>query len=128
MDLNVWTSSVVTSAVSEDSGKWTVTVKRGDGKERALRVNHVVSATGLAETSIGTLKPPYVEGMVSRVMRIEKAMLKSSLCRKSSKEKSYTHSSINGPWIMLERRWSLSVLPRLVRGFDCLRVHSNIRR
>ncbi|KAF8872790.1 hypothetical protein CPB85DRAFT_1190492, partial [Mucidula mucida] len=63
MDLNVWTSSVVTSAVSEDSGKWTVTVKRGDGKERALRVNHVVSATGLAETSIGTLKPPYVEGM-----------------------------------------------------------------
>ncbi len=72
MDLNVWTSSVVTSAVSEDSGKWTVTVKRGDGKERVLRVNHVVSATGLAETSIGTLKPPYVEGMVSCALQIEK--------------------------------------------------------
>ncbi|KAI0089793.1 FAD/NAD(P)-binding domain-containing protein [Irpex rosettiformis] len=48
MELNVWTSSTVTSATKNpDTGKWDVTVKRVDGTERIFHVDHVVFALGL---------------------------------------------------------------------------------
>jgi cation diffusion facilitator CzcD-associated flavoprotein CzcO len=49
LDLNVWTSSTVTSATPDASNtSWTVAVKRGDGTERVFRhVKYVVFATGL---------------------------------------------------------------------------------
>ncbi len=64
MELNIWTSSVVLGAVPEKDNKWAVTVKRADGTERVFHVNHVISATGFGGTSIGTLKPPHIKGMV----------------------------------------------------------------
>jgi cation diffusion facilitator CzcD-associated flavoprotein CzcO len=49
MELNVWTSTTVSSAVySDDKKNWTVDVKRGDGSIRTLQPNHVVFATGHA--------------------------------------------------------------------------------
>ncbi|KAF8143648.1 hypothetical protein K438DRAFT_1911041 [Mycena galopus ATCC 62051] len=48
MELNVWTSSTVTSARPNASGAWEVVVARnGDGIERRFTVKHVVFATGL---------------------------------------------------------------------------------
>lgn len=48
LELNVWTSSVATHAEKDPlSGKWLVTVKRGDGSERIFRVDHLVFALGL---------------------------------------------------------------------------------
>lgn len=63
MELNIWTSSTVTSATKNTStGKWDVTVKRGDGTERVFHVDHVVFALGL-----GAGKPnlPSYPGRVS---------------------------------------------------------------
>ena len=43
MELDVWTSSVVTNASQNaTTGKWDVTVKRDDGTERLFHVDHVV--------------------------------------------------------------------------------------
>ncbi|KAF8893477.1 hypothetical protein BD779DRAFT_1506493 [Infundibulicybe gibba] len=47
MELNVWTSSTVTSVKQGKSNKWDVTVRRGDGQERTFIVNHVIFACGL---------------------------------------------------------------------------------
>ncbi|CAL1697215.1 unnamed protein product [Somion occarium] len=48
LELDIWTSSVVTKAEREEaSGKWLVTVQKGDGSERIFRVNHLVFALGL---------------------------------------------------------------------------------
>lgn len=48
MELDIWLSSTVSSAKQNPStGKWDVTVKRGDGTERLFHVDHVVIALGL---------------------------------------------------------------------------------
>ncbi|KIP03537.1 hypothetical protein PHLGIDRAFT_94663 [Phlebiopsis gigantea 11061_1 CR5-6] len=48
MELNVWLSSIATSATrNPETGKWHVTVKRNDGTERLFHVDHVVFALGL---------------------------------------------------------------------------------
>lgn len=48
MELNVWLSSTATSAKrNPETGKWDVTVKRGDGSERQFHVDHVIMALGL---------------------------------------------------------------------------------
>jgi cation diffusion facilitator CzcD-associated flavoprotein CzcO len=52
MELNIWTSSTVTSATPDDSKKWIVKVTRGDGRERTFKVNHVVFATGFGGGAI----------------------------------------------------------------------------
>ncbi|EEB94411.1 hypothetical protein MPER_06778, partial [Moniliophthora perniciosa FA553] len=50
MELNVWTSSTVTSArYDTKASEWKVTVSKGDGTERVFNhVKHVIFATGLA--------------------------------------------------------------------------------
>lgn len=47
MELNVWTSTTVTSALLNDNSHlWSVTVRRQDGSERVFTVKHVVFAMG----------------------------------------------------------------------------------
>ncbi|KAL4247718.1 hypothetical protein ABKN59_008249 [Abortiporus biennis] len=47
LELNVWTSALVTKARrDETTNKWVVTVKRGDGTERVFNVDHLVFALG----------------------------------------------------------------------------------
>lgn len=48
LDLNVWTSTELTSATySAEDERWTVQVQRGDGTARTLRPRHFVLATGI---------------------------------------------------------------------------------
>ncbi|KAI0055331.1 FAD/NAD-binding domain-containing protein [Artomyces pyxidatus] len=48
LELNVWTSSTVTKATQDaDTHQWTLIIKRGDGSERTLLVNHLVFAVGI---------------------------------------------------------------------------------
>ena len=62
MELNVWTSSTVTSAEKDASGAWAVNVVRilPDGTEtkRVLRPTHVVFALGLGAGSWNVPKSP----------------------------------------------------------------------
>ena len=47
LELNVWTSSIITKTEWNDELKtWTVEIKRGGKETRALRVKHLVFATG----------------------------------------------------------------------------------
>ncbi|KAF9459687.1 hypothetical protein BDZ94DRAFT_1171175 [Collybia nuda] len=47
LEINVWTSSTVVSAIQDAStSKWHVIIKRGDGTERAFEVKHLIFATG----------------------------------------------------------------------------------
>lgn len=49
LDLNVWTSSSITSVEHDAaSGAWTVTVSRGNGEEQVLHPKHVIMATGIS--------------------------------------------------------------------------------
>ncbi|KAF5347990.1 hypothetical protein D9756_010150 [Leucocoprinus leucothites] len=48
LELPVWTSSEITSTTQDKDNKWHVTVKRGDGKERKMVVNHLIFATGFS--------------------------------------------------------------------------------
>jgi cation diffusion facilitator CzcD-associated flavoprotein CzcO len=60
LDLNVWTSSTVTSAIPDASGtKWTVIIKRPDGERVFKQVRHVVFATGLGSGDEGVKLPVY---------------------------------------------------------------------
>jgi cation diffusion facilitator CzcD-associated flavoprotein CzcO len=60
LDLNIWTSATVTNATQDVSnGKWTVTVKRDDGRVRVFNVNHIVFACGFGE-----VMTPAFRGMV----------------------------------------------------------------
>lgn len=60
LDLNVWTSSSVVSAV-QDGDKWNVCICRGDGSQRTFTVNHVVFATGFGlEESVSPTYPGMV--------------------------------------------------------------------
>ncbi|KAK2462191.1 hypothetical protein APHAL10511_005779 [Amanita phalloides] len=69
LELNVWTSSVVTQATQDPSSKhWKVTVKRGNGTERVLTVKHIVFATGLAGTKPNTPKVPGRENFKGQVL------------------------------------------------------------
>lgn len=78
LDLNVWTSSEVTAAVQDPSdNKWKVAVKRGDGTERVLKVNHVVFATGFSSS---IPKIPQIPG----VEKFKGETLHSSQYRKAS--------------------------------------------
>ncbi|KAI0933038.1 hypothetical protein AcW1_000021 [Taiwanofungus camphoratus] len=47
LEINVWTSSVVTRAEQVKDNKWIVVVQRADGTERKLHVDHVILALGL---------------------------------------------------------------------------------
>ncbi|KAF9061479.1 hypothetical protein BDP27DRAFT_1337981 [Rhodocollybia butyracea] len=49
LELNVWTSSEVVGAVQDPHLKWHVQVRRNNGIERVLKVNHLVFATGLGD-------------------------------------------------------------------------------
>jgi cation diffusion facilitator CzcD-associated flavoprotein CzcO len=62
LDLNVWTSSIVTQAVPHPTtNKWTVVVRRADGTERIFCVKHLIFATGLSGP---TANLPKIPGMV----------------------------------------------------------------
>ncbi|EFC86794.1 NAD(P)/FAD-dependent oxidoreductase [Parafrankia sp. EUN1f] len=58
LDLNVWTSTKLTSATySPTDERWTVEVRRGDGTTHTLRPRHFVMATGLmTEPNIPTFE------------------------------------------------------------------------
>ncbi|KAK6992953.1 flavin-containing monooxygenase [Favolaschia claudopus] len=60
MELDVWTSSTVTSARTNAAGKWDVIISCGDGSERRFTVNHVVFALGIGA---GEGKLPEYPGM-----------------------------------------------------------------
>ena len=60
MELDIWMSANVVSAKLEDSGKWAVTVQRGD-KNRVLHVDHVIFALGIGG---GVPQMPKIPGMV----------------------------------------------------------------
>lgn len=71
MELNVWTSSQVLGVLQSKTNKslktgklqWDVTVKRSDGTERVLHVDHVVFALGLGS---GAAYMPEIPNKVSR--------------------------------------------------------------
>lgn len=77
MELNVWTSAMATHAQQDKiSGKWHVTVKRGDGSERIFHVDHVVFALGLGGSA------PNIPNIPGRVRSI--FIIHSPHCRLSS--------------------------------------------
>ncbi|KAG5718570.1 Flavin-containing monooxygenase YUCCA4 [Termitomyces sp. T112] len=49
LDLPVWTSSIVESAMQLDNDKWSVRVRKQDGRLRVFVVNHLVFATGIGD-------------------------------------------------------------------------------
>ncbi len=51
MELNVWTGTEL-AAGSYADGRWTVTLRRGDGSERVMRPRHLVFATGVSSTPV----------------------------------------------------------------------------
>ena len=109
MELNIWTSSTVTSATKNAStSKWDVTVKRGDGTERVFHVDHVVFALGL-----GAGKPnlPSYPGRVSiRDLFVHAA--RSSLMgyyRRTSRDRCYIQRSTSHGRTMWARK-SLSLV------------------
>ncbi|KZT00877.1 FAD/NAD(P)-binding domain-containing protein [Laetiporus sulphureus 93-53] len=59
MELNVWTSSEVSNVRKDDDGKWSVTVRKGDGTERTFHVDHVIMAVGFGG---GVPKVPDIPG------------------------------------------------------------------
>ncbi|KZT09319.1 FAD/NAD-binding domain-containing protein [Laetiporus sulphureus 93-53] len=60
LELNVWTATTALQATRGPDNKWSVLVRRGDGTERVLRVNHLVFATGLGDA---TPNMPVIPGM-----------------------------------------------------------------
>jgi putative flavoprotein involved in K+ transport len=49
MELNYWTSTEFTGGVYDEAeGRWSVTLRRGDGTSRTMRPKHVVLATGVS--------------------------------------------------------------------------------
>ncbi|THH27067.1 hypothetical protein EUX98_g7120 [Antrodiella citrinella] len=69
MELNVWNSSAITHAVRDDAtNKWVVTVKKEDGSERVLRVDHLVFALGLGAGSINIPDIPGKEDFRGQVL------------------------------------------------------------
>lgn len=68
LELNVWTSSTVVSAVQNTTNsKWKVTIQRADGELVSKEVKHLVFATGYGSGDEGVVRPSY-SGMVSRVL------------------------------------------------------------
>jgi cation diffusion facilitator CzcD-associated flavoprotein CzcO len=62
MDLNVWTSTTFLNGhYDEDTERWTIYVRRGDGSIRALHPRHFVVAGGM----FGSPKIPTVKGIES---------------------------------------------------------------
>ncbi|KAI0055332.1 FAD/NAD(P)-binding domain-containing protein [Artomyces pyxidatus] len=60
LELNVWTSSNVTKATQDPTThQWTLIIKRGDGSERTVVVNHLVFAIGIGG---GVMKMPSIPG------------------------------------------------------------------
>ncbi|KAH8091396.1 hypothetical protein BXZ70DRAFT_1041311 [Cristinia sonorae] len=69
MELNVWNSTAVTHAQRDEAtNKWVVTVKKEDGSERILRVDHVVFALGLGAGSINVPNIPGKEDFQGQVL------------------------------------------------------------
>lgn len=61
IELNVWTSTVVRQTHFDEATKqWEISLQRGDGSTRRMRVPHVVMATGV---SGGTPKRPQLPGL-----------------------------------------------------------------
>ena len=53
MELNCWTATeIVDGSYDDQSGQWTIRLRRGDGSERTLRPRHVVFATGVSAIPI----------------------------------------------------------------------------
>src|SRR5918993_4061217 len=53
MELNVWTSTELTSGGWDDAARcWDVVLKRGDGAERRIRPRHIVFANGTSTTPV----------------------------------------------------------------------------
>ncbi|KAF9460002.1 hypothetical protein BDZ94DRAFT_1284124 [Collybia nuda] len=49
LDLNIWTSSTVLSAIQDSNNKWNVHVQCPDGAFRVFHANHLVFATGMGD-------------------------------------------------------------------------------
>ena len=63
MELNIWNSTAIQSAKRDEAAnKWVVSVKKGGGSERVLRVDHLVFALGLGA---GEINIPNIPGRVS---------------------------------------------------------------
>lgn len=61
LELNVWTSTEVTSAKYDDAaGEWTVTMRKGDDPARVMTTPHIVIATG---GSSGVPNMPAISGL-----------------------------------------------------------------
>ena len=62
LELDVWTSSTVTSASQDlETKKWTVEIERTNGESRSFAVNHLVFAVGFGG---GTPNVPQIPGAV----------------------------------------------------------------
>ena len=62
LELDVWTSSTVTSASQDpETKKWTVEIERTNGEPRSFVVNHLVFAVGFGG---GTPNVPQIPGAV----------------------------------------------------------------
>ncbi|PCH39755.1 FAD/NAD(P)-binding domain-containing protein [Wolfiporia cocos MD-104 SS10] len=68
LELNVWTSTTAMNATQGSDKTWTVSVKRGDGAERILRVRHLVFATGLGDATPNMPVIPGMDKFAGRIM------------------------------------------------------------
>jgi len=72
MEINIWNSTEFTrGSYDEKAGRWTLTVKRGDGSERILRPRHVVFATGVSAIPIMP-KMPGIDTFAGEIMHSSK--------------------------------------------------------
>lgn len=105
MEIDVWTSATVIDAQQEISGKWAVTVQRGD-TNRVVHVDHVIFAIGVGG---GTPNMPSIPGMVRlRTMELLAVLDLMNMFRTSSKGRYYTPVNTAKRWTTQARRLSSS--------------------
>jgi len=104
LELDVWTSSVVTRASQDpETKKWTVEIERSNAETRSFVVNHLVFAVGFGG---GTHNVPQIPGAVCPDTKY--VIMPSNLSiRKNSRVQLCILAITRRPKTMRERRWSL---------------------
>jgi len=92
----VWTSSEITSANQERDDKWHLIVKRGQGAERKLVVNHLVFATGFAGGSYRSFQYPGIVSGPTLAITSDSFAPRIVPYRIDSKDNIFTRLNING--------------------------------
>ncbi|KAF8886087.1 hypothetical protein CPB84DRAFT_1950483 [Gymnopilus junonius] len=111
LELNVWTSSTVTSATQDPKTKvWSVTVTRSDGSQHVFEVKHVILAVGLLG---GLLNMPKIPGMDTFKGKILHSLQHRKAADHAGKNRLWSE---NGPPTNIADRLSISMPMLMMAG------------